>query len=593
MIKRLAVIFQSLPFGLFVYTVGNILYIAMLSVLPAEIIIAEEYGLLARLGLMVFSLIWLSRYYREFKVKIEGIELGLLAFYLIPILIRFPLVYPTHDDLAYHFMAGDYASRVFHDNNFMSTAWGSYFYPAVDLGYTWFLKILGIRWTIALLYLIISIWLTSIASRWRAIAKNRLQKFLLLVVFMVLPYVPHQIATTGTLMVDYFALVIVLEATYLATAKTTNKTLAALTMGMAILIKQSAGIFVLPIFLYYLWQNRRKINWLIVILAAGVSSLYFVRLYLETGNPVMGLYNGIFQSPLFPLSNFTNRIFGPQNIWQMTVWPIIGQFSDRFGEGMVAPIAKVFFAPLPILGYVGTMIMSWRTKSWQYVSVVLSYFLWSVLTGYSRYYLALNAIAVIMLVGEIRHIPKWFSGLGKKRYVILAIIAIGGASSLKTDLSWRPNPSIRTPAANAYFLEKYREGLLLLGRDTVGASSLEYRKIFEDNEAVIMVYRGPVTYVAYMAYLNGLPVVSGVTTSQYDSLLSSKKISPNIKNNLQQVKSMKKVILLTDNSYESQINDLDILKSFACQKRGKIGRDKYFQRDDYFGETWIYDCQKK
>ena len=587
-------VLSLLPFALFILSVSNILYLSAISVLTSWNPNTSELIILHVICLMIVGLVT-KRYYSNFRVVNIGKGWLVIIPYLLITLVRFPLVYPTYDDLAAHMMWGDYANRLWQNSNFMPMNFLQYFYLPLDMNYTPFLYTVGLRITIWLFYLLTSLWMVSLYLRLSAELKNKTQRLCLTILFLILPFIPHLLGVSGTLMGDYASLAFCLEALYLFLQKDKDKTFAMIMSLVAILMKQSNSVFVAPILLYYAWVNRKNIKWVYPIGFGVVASIFFIRLYFETGNPVSGLYNGIFLSPLYSFSNFRQSLFGPENWWQLVLWPIIGQFTQRYAEGIVSTFAKIFYAPIPMIGYCVSIWLMLRRRSLKYGLLVLTYLLWSYLVGYARYYVALNLMTLIVLIMDAR--SKWLMDNGrwsiwvqKYRYVILGLVFAGSMSSLKTDFSWRPHPTLKTPGVNAYYLSEYKAGLKLVGRDTWPNMAKEYSELFAPYDAVITIYRGPVTYVGYMGYLNGLPVYDGLNESQQKNIAGSDKVSDEIKNQATKWETHDKIIVLADKPNDAQVSKLAIYKTFDCKRVGAATKDAYLQREIYFAETIIFSC---
>lgn len=579
------------PKLLYTATLGNILYLSVVSLIPGGVVL-DSFTVWSLRLVTIVGVAWLlRRNLPQMDTTWDWRQLWIFAPYVIILLLRFPLLYPTYDDLAVHFVWGDYANRLWHNANYMPLEFLTYFYLPYDMNYTPFLYTVGIRLTIWLFFVLTTIWLMSLYLRLRALCKSDMQKLLLSIVFVMTPLIPHMMAIQGTLMLEYFTLPFVLEALYQCLKTGTDRTFAAVTILSAILIKQSHALFVgLPL-IYLLLRDRNKVKWKVVALLVFLASLFFVRLYLETGNPLSGLFNGIFKSSLYPESNFSNPLFGPKNWFETIVWPVVGQFTDRYAEGIVSPVSQVFFSPVSIVPYLLSLWLMIRRRSLLFGLVAISYLVWSHLVGYARYYLALNVMALILLIiqGGVR------LQLRLSRQVVsvtILLIMVLSLSSFKTDFSWRPNPSLATPAANDYYLGKYREGLALVGRDAMPQMAEQYQDLFADYDAVLTVYRGPVTYLSYMGYLNGLPVYTMVTDERYERVSTDTGVSQNIRDNLVMAGEHERAIMLVDNYFKPYVGDWHSDGQYRCQEIGPAPSDTVLQRPDYYGETTMYDCKR-
>lgn len=583
---------KFIPFLFVVQTISNVFYLSFISIFPS-LLIRTLPIVSAHIAFFVvsFALVW--RYRSFFEVRIPRLRsLALLIPILIIIFMRAPMLYPTLDDLAVHFMYGDMANTLWHNVNVVPLNFLTYFYLVLDMNYTPFLYTLGIRLTILIFDLVASLWLYSIFLRLKGTVKNDVQRLLLDVIFLMTPFIPHVMATMGTLMTDYITIPIGLEALYLFLRKDKDKTFAVHMTILLVLAKLSPATFVILPFLYFFVLNIRKIRWSEVFVLCGIVSLYFIRQYVETGSPLFGLYNGIFKSPLYPLDNFSNPLFGPRNWFEFLSWPVIAQFTERYAEGVVTTYAKLFFAPIPMLGYVISCVFCIKKRSTKYGLVVASYMIWSYLTGYARYFMLLNVMTLVFLVIDFSRVPSIVQRILHYKMFILLPIAMLSFTSMKTDFSWRPFPSFTTPGATAYFADKYLEGLKFVGRDTIPNMSAYYADMFERYDAVATSYRGASTFIAYLANLQGLPMISEVTATQYENILTSSKVGSQIKQNLKEIHSAERVLLLSDHAFDQVISSLYISQTHACSTLGNGTRFQYFQRDFFFQDLSLYSCEK-
>lgn len=579
-----------LPSLVFAATLSNSLYLFLISLLPS---MQLQAGMIVGLRVLALGAVWwgLRKYWPQMAARWEWSKLLPFAAYPLILLLRFPLIYPTYDDLAVHFVWGDYANRMWQNSNFLPLEFLNYFYLPYDMNYTPFLYTVGVRLTVALFFVVTTVWLASLFLRFRQLLSSNVQKWALSLLFALLPFIPHMMAIQGTLMLEYFTLPFVLEALYQVKRPGRDRTMAAIAITVAVIVKQSHALFVILPLGYLLLREWRRVKWYLPSIIAAIAGGYFVRLWLETGNPLGGLFNAVFKSPLYPLVNFTQPLFGPESVWESLVWPVIGQFSERYAEGIVSPFAKIVFAPIPILGYLGAIALMIKKRSILFGLVGLSYLLWAQLVGYARYYLALNALSGVLLVIELGKYtpPGWLRSTKLRTGVLLGLMVLS-LSSLKTDFSWRPNLSVRTPSANAYYLGKYREGLALVAKDTVVNMARAQAELFAGYDGVVTVYRGPATMLSYLGYLNEKRVAVAVTPERYREVIVSKRVSSRLKDNLAMSMRERRVLMIVDNSYKPYMTEWENDRHYACRELGPAPADPYFQRPDYYGETSLYEC---
>lgn len=565
-------------------TLSNIGYLSLISLIPN---VPLSTGIVIILRLVMLSVSWwICTLLMNFeKTPKRGSEYLVLLPYLLIWILRFPLIYPTYDDLAVHFAYGDLANRLWQNQNYMPLELLNYFYLPYDLSYTPLLYTLGIRLTIAIYYLANTWWLWTLYRRISASQNNPLTRLLVAITFSMIPMIPHMVAISGTLMLEFYTLPLIIEAWWQITRPKGKLTGAVLLVLIALLVKHSQALFIAPILLYHVWYGRERVNWKWVVGITAWSSIFFWRLWAETGNPLGGLFNGVFRSALWGLTNFTQPLFGPENWWQTLIWPIWGQFTERYAEGIVAGLAKIVFAPIPIIGYLVSIYLMIRNKSGKYASIVIGYLIWSYMVGYARYYIPLNLLALLTIIVDVKLVATV-----RHARLLFGLILIFIMSSYKTDFSWRPAPSFRTPAANDYFWQKYREGLALVGRDRVGSMALAYKAQLAPYEAVVTIYRGPYTMLSYMAYLNDAQIGSGVTEQGFKAVMADQKVSSSIKDNLTKLVTARKVLVLVDPVWKDQVDNVYFADQHVCTQLGNAPSEKVFQRPDYYGNSLMYEC---
>ncbi len=578
------------PYILLSYFLSNVLYLSFVSLFNFSLTTTIIFIL--RLLFLVVSLTYLKKYLYLFRSKSSFKVVALLTTLLIIILLRFPIGYPTFDDLAFHYFAGGYANTIWQNLHFMPMDWATYFYPAVDMMFTPFLYLVGIRFTIFLYFIFTSAWFVSLYSRFAKLGKSDLQKYLIFILFLLTPFIPHLMGTHGTLMVDYIALTAILETLYLFVQPKKDKTLAVILFLLTLLIKSSVSIFLIPLFGYFIIINLKRIRWLEVILISFISSFYFIRLYLETGNPLFNLYNGVFKSQLYSMKNFKNTRFGPENKTGILFWPLIGQFDiERFGEGDVPMHTRIIFSPLIIIPYLVSIFLAIKKRSLKYFIIFLSYILWTVVAGYSRYHIPLTIASLILLIFDI---PKGIIIKSRdiKIYVSILLIIVLFFSTIKTDLSWRPQPSIETPDQNKIYLDKYKEGLPMIFQDTIGNLTRSQSSDFAGYSTIVTVHRGHITFYSYLASLNGLKVVQARTTGSMSLIDSDNKISDTLKNKMNNYVEDKIVLLALREKYEYlNTSELDIYKRYNCEFKSKAKPNPYSQRSSTnFSDINLYNC---
>lgn len=230
----------------------------------------------------------------------------------------------------------------------------------------------------------------------------------------------------------------------------------------------------------------------------------------------------------------------------------------------------------------------------KYGVIVFSYLMWSVIAGYSRYVIPLNVIVVLSLILDLPAKSNFLKGKWTKN-LLLGLIGILCFSSIKTDYSWRPYPSMVTKTANAYYWETYLEGSKYLFSDTMKNLVAEQQGSFGGYEKMAIIQRGPVTFYGYLGYLNGLEVVEVWPKKQVEKLLASKSVSSHIKNNMVNLHKANKVLMIVREDYEyMNTPELYIYDYFDCHLIDNAISSQYFQRSSAnFGNIHRYECTNK
>ena len=291
--------------------------------------------------------------------------------------------------------------------------------------------------------------------------------------------------------------------------------------------------------------------------------------------------------------------FGPTGGWlHILLWPIYGQFNNRWGEGWVSNFEKYFFALAIIIPYLITIFAFIKTRKFVYFCLFLGYLLWSIVFGYARYHIPVSLMTVIyFVVNDFKNkiiIKKYIYG------VILLIFSIICFVSYQTDFAWRPSPYARvdggTQTTLEIYINAYKTGLSLVGHDKLGQMAKYYRDEFVGYDAIMPYYRGWSIFYAYLGSLNGLRVFDGIDKTTYNGILADNKISDRIKRNLDW-SGVNSVMLVTDkgmgNVLTEVFNSLEITKEFTCVRLMTNAKSYYFQTDDYFSSLIRYKCVRK
>ena len=576
---------------------ANLFYLVAISVFP---IIGIDFSLPTYILILFFCLFFLKKYtFKYFYTKYSFFSLFLFILLLFMIFIKFPLYYPNHDGMAYHLMAGEYAFNIWGNNNFMPMHLFTYSFPLVQMINSFLINIFGIRFSSLLIFILLSLWFVSLHARLQDLVRVKINKLVLSAFFILIPFIPYIVATHGSFMADYFSIILVLEALYLFISKQKDKTFAAIVSLLAIFVKLSTSVFIIPVFVYFFIKNQKHIKKKIVAFFFIAFLIFSIRLYIETGNPFPGLFNSYFKSPLYALSNFKDMRWGPSGFFEVLIWPIYGQFTSRFGEIEISKVPLIFFSILSAIGYLGSIIMLFLKRKMEYLIIIFCYLLWSIFTGYSRYFIPLNILAILFLIidlklTKIKFVKKYLKSkyLNKYKYIFLLLIVIFALTSFKTDFAWRPYPSLRTFENNKIYFDEYRKGLSYIYKDNPLNIAESIERDFEGYDAIMPVYRGAVTFYSYLAQINGLSIIKGITKQEYYEIIKSNKVGSKIKENLIQAFKVPRILIVVDKNQESEIDNLYITKVYYCFKINNASNPKYIQHSG-FENIVRYSCIRK
>ncbi len=241
---------------------------------------------------------------------------------------------------------------------------------------------------------------------------------------------------SGTYYIDNFGAVFLLEAFYILFCEQDllkdkiKLYVLAIIIGIAISIKITNVIFLIPIGLYYLIKNRKEFKFLKpydyifgIFLVILPWIIYALSNYQQTGNPVFPYYNQIFQSEYFAKTEWKDTNFGPKNIVQLIIWPLyivvnpLSAFDTKFvdimwGLGFIICILNLFFYKIHK-----------KNKNIRifHLSIILliMYYLWgSMLVGYVRYASVLLVLSLIVCISFI------YLQYDKKRIMSIALTVL-------------------------------------------------------------------------------------------------------------------------------------------------------------------------
>ncbi|MBO5072384.1 MAG: hypothetical protein J6C32_05420 [Eubacterium sp.] len=268
----------------------------------------------------------------------------------------------------------------------------------------------------------------------------------------------YVIAATGTYMTD---LIMVPILTYLLRMTLRNMDhvssgqflFYALLQGILFGLKLTNVIFIVPMLCVFLWKNRKYLRiWILitgVILALIPAAPYLLYCYTSTGNPVFWTFNKIFKSPYFDSSiNFKDTRWGPESFVDGLLWPIHVILTPQVRGTEISSYGQCFF----LVGHISAVIAirDWLQKRVKdclpfllAVMYIIFFTLWLCSTGYQRYVIFIEIIAVLLFFAVVLKGKKLIQGKAIGYHVLTGILIVqcvfnvGAGFNNQYDWSWR------------------------------------------------------------------------------------------------------------------------------------------------------------
>lgn len=295
------IIFNSvrfLPTVLLTVLFTNVFYLSAISLIPTfPVSFAMSvvlYGALFSL-LLFFSV---KRFPPQPVTEIHYLGFILLIIGMIAVLVRFVFIYPAFDDRNLHLNLSPFLWNFWNNQHFLPSHHLTFTPSYVQMVYAPLATLVGLRATLLVVYTLYTIWFVSLYLRFAATVKGEKAKTLLFLVFVSILFLPASIQSFVLYMPDFAGLLLVLESVLLFRSKDGNKTYALLIAMLAFLVKVSTVLFVTPVLAYFAIRNWKAIRKWVIIVFIGVASVFYLRMYLEIGTPVFGLFNWVFHSSI-------------------------------------------------------------------------------------------------------------------------------------------------------------------------------------------------------------------------------------------------------------------------------------------------------
>lgn len=543
--------------------------------------------------------------------KFSEINYILLLFGLLLIANRFLIYFHAIDDFVHHMVQGYFARTFWNSDNFLPFGFLSYLYPFIQVSYSYFLDILGIRLTILFFELGKLFWLLNLNTRFATLLQKKINLpiWITNIVFFIFYSMPEVAISHATFMSDLFSLLFGLEFLYLYLIKSEFRLLFIMFLG-SILSKQSSGFVVLPLSIYLLIKAAlQDIKGFIkeIALPAILVSISFIRTWIDTANPIAGLYNSFFHSSLFDPQSFRDRRWGPSTWYETMVWPLYAYFSPRYFEFPISVLVpKIAYALAPITVFLSSVFLAVRRKSLLFIIVIISFYFWSLMTGYGRYFITMFAMSTLLLLygttfknlSKLRFNPKKPILVGGILVIFAAVLGIA-LSAFRVDYASRPQFTItwsKPWILNPHFKQLTTDGLSLLRNDKPIDVYHEIQHDFDGItfNAVVVVERGLSTYYAnIIGRFMDIPVYSGLSPEVIAQITTDPRIDEQLKNNARLSVNNFPILLVVDNDpylLEHKLPQTELYKSGRCQQITVGNQSRIFPHENYFGYVQKYIC---
>lgn len=364
--------------------------------------------------LFVIFIIFIKMYVEIEREKIIFIDIVLLCIGVIYFLLKVPFPENMFDTVCYelHIQEFPFVDWVKTNQSFMDK---SYLYALGDRVYYYFRIIFGYRLSILpnlLIYLISYFKIKEILKYfYNNYFENRnednITKLVIPMMTMMCLLSEYFVAGMYLTKIDIFIVPIFLECIRLSFCKDNlhieDYIYSSLLIGLAIAIKINFAIILIPLIVYILLKNRKHLN--IKVLSASIIpcmiilSIYIIHTYISVGNITYPYYNWIFKSQYASLERISwDERWGPKTFVEKIAWPIYIFFKPgRYSE---LPFNSGRLALGYIVGIIAIIANSFykKFKSTRIILIfIANVLLWSYTSGYSRYGIANDIFAGIII----------------------------------------------------------------------------------------------------------------------------------------------------------------------------------------------------
>lgn len=174
---------------------------------------------------------------------------------------------------------------------------------------------------------------------------------------------------------------------------------------------------------YHRWFSRETVSGAVLALLVflTVGAIPYATAYALTGNPVFPFFNGYFQSPLYPHSNFT----APQMFDRGLAWDSLYRMTFYSGNYLEAtPGASGFQWTLLVGPAVAVLIVTWQRRALM-LALVVGAWLWLTFeqTAYLRYVFPSFALACVLVAAALS-VPALTQGWMRQAWTAVAMVTV-------------------------------------------------------------------------------------------------------------------------------------------------------------------------
>lgn len=404
--------------------------------------------------IIVITLCFILR--RKVSVKMDKFNKIDIIFYIFLFFILFLRVAipdSSFDTLNYHIYLQE---KLFDDNvsyNFFPGRWVNTFsLPLGDRLHFFFRMILGYR--LGMIFNLLC--LIVVYYQLKRLFSKFIKKENIICIASIVVIFTEQIMTNMiTYYVDLFIIPVFLEIIIMLFEKDDdriNNYYALLLGGIAIALKISNVILLLPLIIIYLYKYGKKINYKTILFGIPIFlfpfTVYMINNYIQTGNPVFPFYNNIFASKYVGLENWVEDAYGPKTLLERLLWPIYTIIYTRRAFDSDLYYGRIAFGY--IISIVAIIISLIRTKErkdllfkMSVLYIILSLIWSNFMMGYIRYVLILEILSgVIGILFIYKYIEKnkflsFLSILVILSFMYVFFFTISDLIATNKETSWR------------------------------------------------------------------------------------------------------------------------------------------------------------